>query len=244
MDLVAANIQNLIRLWSLGGKRAGQLQEFKNYSVSRVANSDWPNKLWFKRMPDMELFQKVMALHILDGITIPVWPETPGLEDMLINADFQLKNELTGMSVPLERFSPARGNLQVIEVTDRKSAEKWSQLFYEAFGYLLDPRTVELTMDTMDYYLAVNGEAMVGTVVLYRDSLHVAGIHSMGIIPEHRRKGYAAELLLQVLSLARQKGAMYGVLQASEMGKDLYEKIGFKDEFILRNYVKPELKQQ
>ncbi len=238
MELVDANIQNLTSLWKLGGKRAGNLQEYDKYTVSRVLDSEWPNRLWFKEKPDEESFKKVIGSHDLNEITIPVWPDTPSLEALLIENGFQLKNELKGMSVLLQDFNQESDHLEAFEVRDRKTAVKWSQLFYGAFGYRIDPRTVELTMDSINYFIASNKGEPVGTAVLYRDSLHIMGIHSMGIIPDQRRKGYAAKLLHQVLCLAQKEGATYGVLQASEMGKGLYEKTGFKEDFVLRNFVK------
>lgn len=241
MDLVTANIQNLIGLWSLGGKRAGQLKEFDHYSISQVAGSEWPNKLWFKQVPESKTFENVLTLYDLTGITIPVWPGMPGIEEILIQTGMQLKNELTGMSITLQEFSQNTTNIQISKVNNRASAAEWSQLFQAAFDYRIDTETVVLTMESITYLIATIQGKPVGTAVLFKDNPDVIGIHSMGIIPEHRRKGYAEGLLHQVLNRGRRSGAKYGVLQASAMGKTLYQKTGFKEDFILRNYVNQNL---
>lgn len=241
MDLITANIHNLISLWSLGGQRAGQLHEFDHYSISQVPGSEWPNKLWFKQVPESKTFENVLTLYDLTGITIPVWPGMPGIEEILIQTGMQLKNELTGMSISLQEFSQKATNVQVNEVNNRALAEEWSQLFYAAFEYRINSETVVFTMESVTYLIAsIRGES-VGTAVLFKDNSDVIGIHSMGIIPEHRRKGYAEGLLYQVLNRGRRSGAKYGVLQASAMGKALYQKTGFKEDFILRNYVNQNL---
>ncbi len=241
MDIVTANIQNLIELWSLGGQRAGQLQEFDHYSISQVPGSEWPNKLWFKQMPESKAFQNVIALNDLTGITIPVWPGMPDIEEMLIQTGLQLKNELTGMSISLQDFGQKASNVLVNEVKNRTSAEEWSQLFHASFEYRINPETVVLTMDSITYLIATIQGKPVGTAMLFMDNPDVIGIHSMGIIPEQRRKGYAEGLLHQVLNRGQRSGATYGVLQASAMGKALYQKTGFKEDFILRNYVNQNL---
>jgi len=71
------------------------------------------------------------------------------------------------------------------------------------------------------------------------DKQGVAGIHSMGILPAQRRKGYAEEILIHMLHAAKLEGAAYATLQASEMGRGLYAKMGFQQDFQIKTFFKP-----
>jgi predicted acetyltransferase len=62
----------------------------------------------------------------------------------------------------------------------------------------------------------------------------------MGVIPSQRRKGYAEELLIHMMNIGRMKGAKYATLQASDMGKRLYLKTGFQQDFIIKTFIKPQ----
>jgi len=46
--------------------------------------------------------------------------------------------------------------------------------------------------------------------------------------PEHRRKGLAKQLVQQCLDLCQERGISTVTLHASEMGKSVYQAIGFK----------------
>ena len=48
--------------------------------------------------------------------------------------------------------------------------------------------------------------------------------------PEHRRKGYAESSLKLFLEEARRQNLSYIELSASEMGKPLYQKLGFREK--------------
>ncbi len=239
MDLITQNINNMVSLWELGGKTTGELFKNENYSISIVRQSQWPNKLWFNRRPDAEMLKKVNEKWNLNGITLSVWGnDLLDQEKLMHSNDFELKNELTGMSMSLEQPLKHAGKLRFIKVDGPKLAKAWSHLFEIAFGYEIHAKTVELTMNEVDYYIGLDKFVLVGTAVLYQNQPEIAGIHSMGIIPEQRRKGYAEDLLVHVLNIAKQKGASYATLQASDMGKGLYEKTGFKNDFTIKNFIK------
>ena len=237
MDLITANIKNLTSLWSLAGLKDGTFISDANYAISTVVESDWPNKLWFHRPPTQELLEEILTRCESDGITIPIWQNIVP-EGLLKSRGFSLKNELTGMSLQLNGTHNRTHRLSFQKVSDASSAVLWSNLFLKAFGYFISPKTVELTMGRVDYLIGNHGSRSIGTAVLYRDNPNTAGIHSIGVVPDHRRKGYAADLLNYVLYLAQKQGAIYATLQASSMAKGLYLKTGFQEDFLIQNFVK------
>ena len=237
MDLITANINNLTSLWSLAGSKDGQFLDDENFAISTVSESEWPNKLWFHRPPTQELLEEILDRCEREGITIPIW-QNIAPEGLLKSHGFSIKNELTGMSLQLKGIQNRPHRLSFQKVSDANSATLWSKLFHKAFGYFISPKTVELTMDRVDYLIGNHGPESIGTAVIYMDTPKVAGIHSIGVVPSHRRKGYAADLLNHVLDLAKQQGAIYATLQASSMAKELYLKTGFQEDFLIQNFVK------
>jgi predicted acetyltransferase len=78
-------------------------------------------------------------------------------------------------------------------------------------------------------------EDIVGTVICHQTQ-NTIGIHSLGILPNMRGKGYATEIMYNVLNKGLEQGCNLATLQASKMAKSMYEKMGFTTEFIMRNY--------
>lgn len=239
MDLVKANIENLTSLWRFAGQKCGHFFTDEHHVISRVSDSNWPNKIWFHQKPDHQVIKSLLGTKELEKLTIATWGSYIGqLQEQLESCGFEINNELTGMSLLLDHPVKPKPDISLQQVTDHESAAIWSRLFQVAFGYLIHPDTVIQTMDKVSYYIGRYQEQNVGTAVLYIDSPNTAGIHSMGIVPEQRRKGFAEDLLNLILDIAKQKGALYATLQASEMGKRLYLRRGFQEDFPLKNFVK------
>ena len=237
MDLKRENIKNLTGLWSMAGSAHGQFYSNEDYAISTVAASEWPNRIWFHRPPSRRKLEEILNRTNISEFTIPVW-QTDVTEELLLSQNFTLKNELTGMSIELKDTQFKASELFFQKVTDSRTSALWSSLFLKAFGYFINPRTIELTMDRVDYLIGNHGSRSIGTAVLYKDSPNLAGIHSIGVVPDHRRKSYAEDLLNHVLILAKKQGAIYATLQASSMAKGLYLKTGFREDFRLKNFIK------
>lgn len=98
--------------------------------------------------------------------------------------------------------------------------------------------TDALQEDTCDILLAEVDGICVGTgIVFYYRSVpsrlnplgRNAYLTSMYVKPEHRRKGIGSSILHRIVEIASLRGHQILMLNASEMGKPLYRKIGFEE---------------
>jgi ribosomal protein S18 acetylase RimI-like enzyme len=241
MDLVQENLENLTSLWKIAGQKAGKYWHTDQFSMSFECNSDWPNRLWFNKAVDADTIVKAIDLMGSNHakITMPIWGENLSYSTRTLEKlGFNHKFSQVGMSIILNQDFNASGKVRLEKVSNELSAKLWSLLFEKSFGYLIAEETIMKTYDEITYLIGFYGDEPVGTSVLYFHHPTIAGIHSMGIIPEQRRKGFAEEMLRHQLNMATRSGARYATLQASDMGKGLYLKLGFQEQFIIKNFTK------
>jgi ribosomal protein S18 acetylase RimI-like enzyme len=77
-------------------------------------------------------------------------------------------------------------------------------------------------------YLAIFNEdpVAISSVLYYRG---IAGIFNVATIPDYRGKGIGTAITLAPLMDAKKKGYEIAWLESSEMGKNLYKRIGFQE---------------
>jgi len=96
-----------------------------------------------------------------------------------------------------------------------------------------------LADDSFVAWLALEGNKIVATSGLSfyavpphhsNPSRNVAFVMNMYTLPEYRRQGLATRLLEMIVDEAKSRGYKKITLSATEMGRPLYEKFGFKDD--------------
>ncbi|WP_271405581.1 GNAT family N-acetyltransferase [Tenacibaculum soleae] len=233
------NIENLTGLWKTVGVYFNGYHQFPAFEYAEVIGTQWPNRLWFDQEIDQKNIDEIKSklTTISSDIIIPIWDYYPNNNIQLFeNNNFNLKFKQVGMSLKLETTYGLNENFKLLLVSNEKEANIWAELFQKSFGYVIGSKTVLKTLKDINYYLAFDGDTPVGTALTYETDT-VVGAHSVGIPPENRRKGYAGEIMKSLINKGIENNNEYMVLQASEMGKGLYLKLGFQADFLIKNYV-------
>jgi ribosomal protein S18 acetylase RimI-like enzyme len=176
------------------------------------------------------------------GVNTFTWWMEPHLgpsdwEAALSKQGFGFSDDTPGMAVDLHELShgtqPADG-LEIRSVDDEESLHTWTKVFVEGYG--LPPAWEPIAFDLWlqlgldlpirNYLGYLNGEPVSTSTVFYGGG--AAGIYCVATLPEARGKGIGAALTLKPLLDAREMAYRIGVLQSSEMGFSVYQKLGFK----------------
>lgn len=158
---------------------------------------------------------------------------------------FTLRTGGSGMAIDLakvneEPISPASLSIQV--VGDERTLRQWAFISAGCFGLQdFEDYCFDLWMDLgfdlpIRHYLGLlNGEP-VATSTLFL-AAGVAGIYNVAVLPDARRQGIGAAITLAPLRDARAQGYRVGVLGASEMGYNVYRRVGFQEYCKMSHYV-------
>jgi len=85
------------------------------------------------------------------------------------------------------------------------------------------------------HYVGYLGDAAVTSSTLLLAG-GISGIYDVSTVPSVRRMGLGVAITLAGLRAAQERGYRYAVLQASEEGHALYEKLGFAELYHEVNY--------
>jgi ribosomal protein S18 acetylase RimI-like enzyme len=237
MDLVQANIENLTSLWRTAGGRTHISRD--DFDFGDIDYSEWPNRLWFHQDINEDSLKKakIQVLATSTQLVIPYWDIYQSHSYELLEANgFQQIFEQIGMSLKMTQPYEKLETLRIEKVSNKKNAILWEELFMQAFKYRISHKVLISSYEDIDYLIAYHENEPVGTAILYYSGDGLVGIHSMGIIPKKRRMGFAEQMMINLLHQATAKGSKYATLQASNMGKGLYFKLGFEEQFIIKNY--------
>lgn len=255
MHIDEANLTNLTSLWKKYGSR-----EIKGSAQALLhANTHWPHRCWPETLPgnadDCSWLESVPESAVL-----PVWPMMNAnengdaalleqhltekrLAEKLLAKNWLCAFEQVAMYMALqERFTylpQTRPGFQVIPVRTPEDITKWIDIGSEAFAYSIDRSVIEKLIHDEDIQILIgsqNGQA-IASALLYKTG-DIIGVHQVGVKQAFQGKGFARCLMLDLISDCVQWQGKYIVLQASQAGKPLYGSLGFKTQFLIKNYQK------
>jgi len=138
------------------------------------------------------------------------------------------------MDVLSENLSLPVG-LKIVPVEDEETLRKWIHVASIGFGTSLEEESAWFDFfkfaaygPPFRTYLALLNNEPVGTSQLFT-SAGVAGIYNVSCIPAARGIGVGTSVTLTSLLEAQKLGYRVGILQASQMGYKMYQRLGFQD---------------
>jgi ribosomal protein S18 acetylase RimI-like enzyme len=197
------------------------------------------------------LIDEICAYFSGKGV-VPYWRLCPGdqpsdLAARLAKRGFTLVEEQPAMAVDLEQLNQdiiTPDGLVVDRVTDADSMKEqhgWIRQLGtgKSLGTLLMAMwsTYGFTSESawQHYIGLLNGKPVAWASVYYATG--VAGIYAVGTLPNARRQGIGSAITVQALLAARERGYRVGVLQSSDMGYNVYRRLGFETYFQIKTYV-------
>ncbi|KQB43579.1 GNAT family N-acetyltransferase [Flavobacterium aquidurense] len=236
-NLIEDNINNLTSLWQTVGTPFLSYHKNDHFEYCKIENSQWPNKLWLRRdiikkdLPDI-----IKTMRNNPGLVLPYWNIFGTKSYEILDAyGFEIKSEQVAMALKLDQEFTLQHNLSFKKIDTQQDAKIWSDLYPNAFGYVISKEILIHNHKNVHFYLVFHENQPIGTFMLFQIKTNI-GIHGVGVIPEMRRKGFAEEIMKFALNLSIDLKAEYALLQASAMGAAIYTRLGFEDLFIIKNY--------
>jgi GNAT superfamily N-acetyltransferase len=161
-------------------------------------------------------------------------PDTERARELIRGAGFEPASApVPGMALaPIASAHPAPKELRIEAVSDEESLDAFARAAFRGFGF---PENAASAMLTPQLWSRPQVEAFVGRVggepvatAMLIASGAVAGIYWVATVPEARRRGYGEALTWAAVQAGRRAGCTVASLQASAMGRPVYERMGFQ----------------
>ncbi len=184
------------------------------------------------------------------GVNMFTWWLEPHLrpsdwESVLSRYGFGFSNDTPGMAVDLHEMNDSTQSpdgFEIRAVVDEESMRIWANVFVHGYG--LPPAWESITFDLWmhlgldlpirNYLGFLNGKPVSTSTVFYGGG--AAGIYCVSTLSEARGKGIGTAITLKPLLDAHEMGYRIGVLQSSEMGFNVYKKLGFRHLCQIENF--------
>jgi ribosomal protein S18 acetylase RimI-like enzyme len=237
INLIKDNIDNLTTLWKTVATPLLSYHTTDFLEFSQIKNSGWPNRLWFQKdITEENLPLIIETIEKNSGLVIPYWDIFESNSNQIFEQNgFSVRNRLTAMALKLDEKFTLQNDLTFKTVLNEEDAKIWSDIYPLSFNYVISKETLIQNFENAKFYLVHFEEKPVGTLTLFQTG-KTMGIHGVGIIPEMRKRGLAEEIMKFAINQAIDSGAEYAQLQASDLGKGIYTRLGFEDLFIITNY--------
>ena len=239
-DLAADSDINLWAMWRHFAGHAGSVEEDDDVLIATTGSPLATfNPAFVRRVPrDAESLVR-RAIDREDPVVITVNPGVEGVERLIaaaLGTGLVTNGRLPGMvltDLDAAGATPAHP-LEVHRGVDGEAA--WARYFEVLCASFDVPREAVARLLDAAIYRVDAIEAFVGTVDgrIVTTSMgfltgDVVGVYNVATLPEWRRKGFGEAMTSAAVRWGHERGARVAVLQASEMGFPIYERMGFRE---------------
>lgn len=226
--------QNFIDICVKSSRLVNGINEIsKDYSYAVT-----PGMEWFSRIYDVNnttnLVSKILKNELPN--TVILSGKDKSIIEKLEELNFHVNIIQTFMDINITGFDEKHDEAKVIVINTQELLIEWFSTLKMIFN-VTEMNLFEHLMADNDISiigLKINNE-IVGTALLFIQN-DMAGLHFIGILPEHRTKGYGEILVKNTLTILKDKNVKKVVLQSSDAGQRLYKKIGFKEKNKIYHY--------
>jgi ribosomal protein S18 acetylase RimI-like enzyme len=134
--------------------------------------------------------------------------------------------------------------LEIRTVSDPAALRQYARVLAGGFGMPAEMSlafAAEAQLQVPDYLLYLgylDGQPVATSALLM--SHRVAGVYNVATLPEFRKRGIGEAMTWHALRDGLEAGCLLGSLQASEMGRPVYERMGFQLVAQYKTFVRPE----
>jgi len=213
------NYMNLLDLWRCYGAKEQNGLWF---------STGWPNRVWHDSL-SAESTLRSLQQNQLNSKQQLVLRTAPEKGPKGLQADVSLT--LMHLMLSQQHQELAEGtDLELLDSNDEAGIGAFMRMCSEGFGYPMEVAPLQRAAHADGVklgFLRVHGER-VATVLLYQQGTTI-GVFQVAVPAAFRGKGYATEVMLHCIQWAQEQGAEVMTLQASEMGLNLYRRLGFQE---------------
>jgi GNAT superfamily N-acetyltransferase len=155
----------------------------------------------------------------------------------------EYRDSVPGMVLhPLPAAPPDRARLEVRRVEDIPSLERYAEVLAKGFGMppelgRLAPPGLLAAPDVSLYTGFVDGEPVATSALIM--TCRVAGVYNVATLEAYRRRGFGEAITWHAVLEGAAAGCRMASLQASEMGRPVYERMGFRLLAGYKTFVRP-----
>ena len=205
----------------------------------------WFNGVLISRPPsgdETSIIQEQMAYFRLQGVDSFTWWAEVGISvdswaDQLLSQGFTLNQGPPGMVCDLQDLPaaiPTPPGFTIQSVHDPSVLKDWTETFCTGYGLpssFIHPSYeifAEIGFQSgLHHYMGyLDGKPAAAASLFYSDE--IAGIYNVAVLEQARGQGLGAAITLTPLLEARAQGYTLGALQSSEMGFNVYRRLGFR----------------
>jgi ribosomal protein S18 acetylase RimI-like enzyme len=181
------------------------------------------------------------AIGIFDGAEVPFLlifrsGVDPAAEQAAADHGLPVLETFPGMAlspVPEDASSKAiASGLDIREVADERTLADFHAVLAAGFGLPLDAVAQVLGLDVLGSVAGGNfvgyAEDRPATVSVGWMEGRTVGVFNVATLDDFRRRGFGEAMTWRAAAAGAESGAKVAVLQASEMGRPIYERMGFR----------------
>jgi ribosomal protein S18 acetylase RimI-like enzyme len=165
-------------------------------------------------------------------------------EAMFAERGLMMTDEYPGMVAHLKDLPvPTASDVTCEAVTSERQRLEWDDAFHDGFGLSREAATIVAEAHAWPHrhecartYLLLRRHGTAVATGMLHSACGVAGIYGIAVRRQYRRQGLGELATLCTAHAGAERGATMAVLQATEDGLPVYEKLGFRTVCAFRSW--------